>query len=94
MALWTCPGGGGYWIAVDQLAPLTLFHIFDRVTLEPRGTFRGNTTAHTDGVALHAAAMPHFPGGALFAVHDDKAVTAFDLRDVAQALHLSQGCVD
>jgi 3-phytase len=94
VALWTCPGGGGYWIAVDQLAPLTLFHLFDRVTLEPRGTFRGNTTAHTDGVALHAAAMPHFPGGALFAVHDDKAVSAFDLRDVAQALHLSQDCVD
>ena len=94
VALWTCPDGSGYWIAVDQLAPLTLFHLFDRVTLEPRGTFHGNTTAHTDGVALHATAMPHFPGGALFAVHDDKAVTAFDLRDVAQALHLSQGCVD
>lgn len=94
VVLWTCPDGSGYWIAVDQLAPLTLFHVFDRVTLAPRGTFRGNTTAHTDGVALHAAAMPHFPGGALFAVHDDKAVAAFDLRDVAQALHLSQECVD
>jgi 3-phytase len=38
--------------------------------------------------------MPQFPGGALFAVHDDKAVTAFDLREVAQAMHLSQECVD
>jgi 3-phytase len=94
VALWSCPGGGGYWIAVDQLAPLTLFHLFDRVTLEPRGTFQGATTAHTDGVALHAAAMPRFPGGALFAVHDDKAVAAFDLRDVAEALHLPQDCVD
>ncbi|NUS60767.1 MAG: phytase [Lysobacter sp.] len=94
VVLWTCPGGGGYWIAVDQLAPLTLFHLFDRVTLEPRGTFRGATTAHTDGVALHAASMPHFPGGALFAVHDDKAVAAFDLRDVATALNLSKDCVD
>ena len=84
----------GYWIAVDQLAPLTLFHLFDRVTLEPRGTFHGNTTAHTDGVTLHAASMPHFPGGALFAVHDDKAVAAFDLRDVATALNLSTACVD
>ena len=94
VALWTCPDGSGYWIAVDQLAPLTLFHLFDRVTLAPRGTFRGNTTAHTDGVALHAAAMPRFPGGALFAVHDDKAVAAFDLREVAQALQLSPACVD
>ena len=32
VALWTCPDGGGYWIAVDQLAPLTIFHLFDRVT--------------------------------------------------------------
>ena len=34
-----------------------------------------------------------FPGGALFAVHDDKAVAAFDLRDVARALDLAQDCV-
>mgnify|MGYP003577813575 CR=1 FL=1 len=38
--------------------------------------------------------MPHFPGGALFAVHDDKALAAFDLRDVANALNLSKDCVD
>ena len=94
VALWTCPDGGGYWIAVDQLAPLTLFHLFDRTTLEPRGSFRGAVTAHTDGVALHAAATPTFPGGALFAVHDDKAVSAFDLRDVARVLQLPGGCVE
>lgn len=92
VALWTCPGGGGYWIAVDQLAPLTIFHLFDRVTLQPRGSFEGKVTAHTDGVALHAAATPSFPGGALFAVHDDKSVTAFDLRDVAKILSLEQDC--
>ena len=94
VALWTCPDGGGYWIAVDQLAPLTIFHLFDRVSLEPRGSFQGRVTAHTDGVALHAAATPSFPGGALFAVHDDKAVTAFDLRDVATALGLARDCTE
>jgi len=94
VALWTCPDGGGYWIAVDQLAPLTVFHLFDRLTLEPRGSFQGAKTAHTDGVALHAAASAGFPGGALYAVHDDKAVTAFDLRDVARSLGLKQGCTE
>lgn len=94
VALWTCPDGGGYWIAVDQLAPLTIFHLFDRVTLAPRGSFQGRVTAHTDGVALHAAATPSFPGGVLYAVHDDKAVTAFDLRDVTRALGLQHGCVE
>lgn len=92
VALWTCSGGGGYWIAVDQLAPLTVFHLFDRITLAPRGSFRGATTAWTDGVALHAATTKAFPGGALFAVHDDQSVTAFDLRDVARSLALGQDC--
>jgi 3-phytase len=93
VALWTCPDGGGYWIAVDQLAPLTIFHLFDRLTLEPRGSFEGQVTAHTDGVALHAIATQRFPGGALYAVHDDKSVTAFDLRDVARTLGLAADCV-
>ncbi len=94
VALWTCPDGNGYWIAVDQLAPLTVFHLFDRVTLAPRGSFQGTTTAHTDGVALHPSATRRFPGGALFAVHDDKSVTAFDLRDVVRTLDLPVGCVE
>ncbi len=94
VALWTCPDGGGYWIAVDQLAPQTVFHLFDRVTLAPLGSFHGALTARTDGVALHAAATPSFPGGVLFAVHDDKAVTAFDLRDIARALGLPPGCTE
>lgn len=92
VALWSCPDGGGYWIAVDQLAPLTVFHLFDRVSLASRGSFHGALTARTDGVTLHAAATPSFPGGALFAVHDDQAITAFDLRDVARALDLPPGC--
>lgn len=92
VALWSCPDGSGYWIAVDQLAPLTAFHLFDRTTLQPRGSFRGRVTAHTDGVVLHAATTPSFPGGALFAVHDDRAVTAFDLRTVATSLDLAPGC--
>ena len=94
VALWSCPDGAGYWIAVDQLAPLTVFHLFDRTSLAPRGSFQGQVTASTDGVALHAAATPSFPGGALFAVHRDRAVTAFDLREVARALDLAPGCTD
>ena len=93
VALWNCPGGGGYWIAVDQLAPLTEFHLFDRQTLEPRGSFQGRTTAYTDGVALDATASERFPGGALYAVSDDVSVSAFDLRDVVATLGLSSDCV-
>lgn len=94
VALWSCPGGDGYWIAVDQLAPLTTFHLFERDTLAPAGSFQGKATAYTDGIALDATASPRFPGGALYAVDNDVAVTAFDLRDVVAALGLDPSCVE
>ena len=92
VALWTCPDGSGYWIAVDQLAPLTIFHLFDRRTLAPVGSFTGKRTSHTDGVALHGPST-RFPGGVLYAVHDDKALAAFDLRDVARTLRIAPSCL-
>jgi hypothetical protein len=56
-------------------------------------TFSGQVVANTDGQVLYAAGTPRFPAGALFALHDDKAVAAFDLRDVAHALALSERCM-
>ena len=93
VALWSCPDGDGYWITVDQLTPLTRFHVFDRRSLQWRATWQGETTANTDGIALHAAPTRAFPGGALFAVHQDKSVVAFDLQEVARALRLPADCV-
>lgn len=92
VALWACDAGEGYWIAVDQLRP-TVFRVFDRTTLRPLKTFSGEVVANTDGEVLYAAGMPRFPAGALFALHDDKAVAAFDLRDIVRALGLSQRCM-
>ncbi|MET0892057.1 MAG: phytase [Pseudoxanthomonas sp.] len=92
IALWACDAGLGYWIAVDQLRP-TIFRIFDRTSLQPLKTFSGKVVANTDGQVLYAAGTPRFPAGALFALHDDKAVAAFDLRDVVRALGLSDRCM-
>ena len=92
VALWACDAGEGYWIAVDQLKP-TVFRVFDRSSLKPLKTFSGEVVANTDGQVLYAAGLPRFPAGALFALHDDKAVAAFDLRDIAKALGLSGNCM-
>lgn len=92
VALWACPGGGGYWVAVDQLTPLTRFHLFDRHTLALRGTWVGRTTANTDGIALDPGPSAAFPGGALYAVHQDRSIAAFDLREVVRALGLDPDC--
>lgn len=92
IALWACDAGAGYWIAVDQLRP-TIFRVFQRDSLEPRGTFSGKVVANTDGEVLYAVGTPRFPAGVLFALHDDKAVAAFDLRDIVRALRLSDRCM-
>ncbi|MGO1071799.1 phytase [Lysobacter sp. CA199] len=94
VALWNCAGGAGYWIAVDQLMPHTVFHVFDRDTLQSQGSFRGEVTAHTDGIVLHAAGTKSFPTGALYAVNDDRSVVSFDLGDIARALQLQPGCLN
>ncbi len=93
VALWACDAANeGYWIAVDQLRP-TVFRVFGRRSLAPLKTFSGEQVANTDGQALHAAGTARFPAGALYTLQDDKAIAAFDLRDVVKALGLSEQCV-
>lgn len=91
IALWACSAEDGYWVAVDQLTP-TRFRVFDRTTLAPRGVFSGQVTANTDGETVYAMPTRRFPAGALFALHNDVSLAAFDLRDIARALDLKGDC--
>lgn len=93
VALWSCRRGKGYWVAVDQLSPLTIFHFFDRATLTRAGSITGRTVAATDGISLRIAPSKRFPNGALFAVDRDKSVAAFDLRAIVTALKLDRSCL-
>lgn len=92
IALWQCADGSGYWITTDQFKDRSLFHIYDRVTLEHLGAFAGNRVANTDGVWLHQDATTRFPNGVFYAVHDDQGVGAFDWRDIAKGLNLRVDC--
>ena len=65
---------------------------FERATLAPVASFAGRIASQTDGIALHAAPTRAFPHGALFAVHEDESVAAFDLGEVARALKLDPAC--
>lgn len=93
VALWDCGRTRGYWVAVDQLQALTVFRLFDRTSLAARGSFTGATVAATDGISLRTVPTKRFPNGALFAVHRDKSVAAFDLRDIVSALKLDRSCL-
>jgi len=92
IAMWDCADGSGYWIATDQFKDRSLFHLFDRQTLEHRGSFSGKTTANTDGVWLHQAPTKSFPNGVFYAVHDDQAVAAFDWKKIAEATGVRATC--
>ncbi len=88
IALLRCADGGGWWVASDQFADRTVFHLFDRRTLEHAGSFAGEVTGLTDGVWLDERGDARFPQGALYASHLDLGVAAFDWRDIAKALEL------
>ncbi len=92
IALWACPDGSGYWIATDQFPDRSVFQVFDRRALTRVGAFASKRVANTDGIWLRQHASPRFPDGALFAVHDDKAVAAFDWRVIARELRLRMNC--
>ncbi len=87
----TC-GTDGWWITTEQAKDRSVFHLFDRKTLAHVGAFQGNTVANTDGIWNSQQASARFPQGALYAVHDDQGVAAFDWRDIARALSLPQDC--
>lgn len=92
IALYACPDNSGYFIATDQDEEVNTFHVFDRVTLDYIGAFRGEITRNTDGIALTQQAFGPFPTGAFYAVHDDGNVAAFQWTDIAEALDLRQDC--
>lgn len=88
----TC-GQDGWWITTEQGRQRSVFHLFDRRTLAHVGAFSGGTVANTDGIWIARQPSPRFPQGALYAVHDDQGVVAFDWRDIAAALSLPAECV-
>jgi 3-phytase len=88
IALMRCRDGSGWWLASDQFDDRTVFHLFDRRTLEHAGSFVGNVTGLTDGVWLDERGDARFPQGVFYASHLDVAVSAFDWRDIAAALKL------
>lgn len=88
IALMRCADGSGWWVASDQFADRTIFHLFERNSLRHAGSFAGKVTGLTDGVWLDERADARFPQGVFYASHLDLGVAAFDWRDIATALKL------
>lgn len=78
---------GGYLLLTDQRKDLTVWHAFTRVGGRHVASFTGApTVANTDGIAVWAESFGPFEGGALFAVHDDRDVRAYQLSEVRQRI--------
>lgn len=86
--LYECGASDGYWITTDQDRVVNTFHLFDRVSLAHVGSFRGELTRNTDGIALSQRGFGDFPNGIVVAVHDDGSVAAFKWDAIAAALGL------
>ncbi len=94
IALYSCADGNGYWLTTEQGKGKTQFHLFDRVSLEHVGAFRGSMVANTDGIWLQQAGTKRFPDGAFYAVHDDQGMVAFDWAQISTALSLRKCSTD
>jgi 3-phytase len=90
--LYACGDTAGYWITTDQDLRVNTFHVFDRSTLRLLGSFRGDSTLNTDGIALTQRGFGNFPSGAFYAVHNDGNVAAFSWAAIADALGLRKDC--
>ncbi len=88
LALYAC-GTEGYIVSADQSPDANRFHVLDRATLDPLGTFAGPATRNTDGVTV----LQNGGGSMFYAVHDDQGVTGFRWHDIAEALGLRDGCL-
>jgi 3-phytase len=92
IVLYRCGVAAGYWILADQDRTLNRLLVFDRRTYELVGVFAGVMLRNTDGLALTQQPVGTMSAGALYAVHDDRAVAAFSWSDVAAALSLRADC--
>ncbi len=93
IALFECEKDAtGYYITTDQHDHNNKFEVFDRKSLKHLGTFGGEITANTDGVAITQKSYGNFENGAFFPVHDDGSVTAISWSDIAAALDLKSRC--
>ena len=90
--LYACGDTAGYWVTTDQDLTVNTFHVFDRSTLRLVGSFRGDSTLNTDGIALTQRGFGNFPSGAFYAVHNDGNVAAFSWAAIADALGLRKDC--
>lgn len=90
--LYECGDTAGYWITTDQGMEANTFHVFDRQTLTHVGSFRGEQTLNTDGIALTQRGFGDFPSGAFYAVHNDGNVAAFSWEAIADSLRLRKDC--
>lgn len=92
IVLYACGDTAGYWVATDQGKVVNTYHLFDRTTLGHVASFGSPTILNTDGIALTQRAMPGFPAGALYAVHDDGGVAAIGWDVIARATGVRADC--
>jgi 3-phytase len=92
IALYACGSDAGYWVLADQDRRENRFLVFDRHSYTLVGAFTGEVVRNTDGIAIVQRPVGVMTAGALYAVHDDRAIGAIAWSEVAAALQLRSDC--
>lgn len=88
IALYETSETAGYWFVTDQGKLQNSFHVFDRESFKHLGTIEGERTLNTDGIWISQTPMHRFPKGAFYACDNDKAISAFEVVEVLEAIGL------
>lgn len=84
IALYATDERDGYLVCTDQDRVNNIFWLFDRALLTPKGSFIGAVVRNTDGIAVTPISFGPFMQGAMYAVHDDGNIGAFDWHTIAE----------
>lgn len=87
MALYACNSHGS-WVVTDQDPEDNTFHVLDRRSLALLGSFQGQVTRRTDGIAIVQRTLGPLSGGALYASHGDAHVTATSWDRILESIGL------
>ncbi len=89
IALYDCGNGAGFWFTTDQGKGNNTVHVFDRMSLDYKTSFKTKATQNTDGVWLTQQSVGDQKGGQFIMVNDDGGVSTFSLSGLFEILNIS-----
>lgn len=95
VGLFACPNdeSKGYWIVGDRSSEQQDFRVYDRVTLAPLTSYRGERIRNSSAMVFTMESIAFFNFGATFAIHEQTAVGSLGWEQLARQTGLRRICL-